>query len=98
MFRIEPMWLTRLPLSEVGGWQIVAGYELFFREAREDFEYEIPHILRSSGIIEWQRLQHHWYKLVLQTPDGAEHELRPTGNHEMYSGFGPSPSVSLGAF
>jgi RHS repeat-associated protein len=72
--------------SDAGGWQIGGGYGLFFREAREDFSYQLP--VDSSQGYEWHRLtDHNWYKLVLRTPDGAEHELRPSGAHEMYYGL-----------
>jgi hypothetical protein len=76
-------------IPNFGGWTIGGSYELFTRDARRDFNYLIPPAPEpnDSALLEYQRLtQHNWVKLVLRTPDGAEHELRPTGNHEMYVG------------
>ena len=78
-------------VSDAGGWHVNGGYALFPREAPEDFAYQIPPPPNQSdpeAVLEYQRLtQHNWYKLVLRTPDGAEHELRPAGgSYHMYGG------------
>ncbi|HEV7746336.1 MAG TPA: hypothetical protein VGO56_15175, partial [Pyrinomonadaceae bacterium] len=85
---------------DFGGWVIGGSYRLFTRVASMDFDYAIPPPPEpgSSELAEWQRLQHPWYKLVLQTPDGAEHELRPIGNHEMYQGVDHPRSYLWGYF
>jgi RHS repeat-associated protein len=77
-------------LSDAGGWRIGGAYNLTIRSARDEVFYQdppSPDPNDSAAVAEWQRLQYNWYKVVLQTPDGAEHELRPTGNHEMYVGL-----------
>jgi RHS repeat-associated protein len=78
-------------LSDTGGWSLFGGYVIFTRDAREDFNYQIPPSpdpSDSEAVVEYNRLtQHNWYKVVLRTPDGAEHELRPAGtNFQMYGG------------
>jgi hypothetical protein len=69
-----------------GGWSIGAAYRLFFRNANEDLQrLSYP---PNSGLQPWERdllNNHEWYKVVLQTPDGAEHEFRPLG-HSSYTG------------
>ena len=78
-------------LSDAGGWNVGGGYVVVVRDARDDFNYQLPPSPDPSdgtAVAEYQRLtQHNWYKVLLRTPDGAEHELRPSGgNFEMYGG------------
>jgi RHS repeat-associated protein len=64
--------------SERGGWSVGGGYRVILRDAKEDFEYLVPPYSESIHN-EWHRLNdHNWKKVILITPDGAEHELRPS--------------------
>lgn len=72
--------------SERGGWQIGGGYWVTIRDARDDFDYQIPPF-SAEFYQEWLRLtNYHWWKVVLITPDGSEHELRPTEPAAVYYG------------
>jgi RHS repeat-associated protein len=64
--------------SARGGWSVGGGYRIIFRDAKEDFDYLVPPY--SEGIHnEWHRLNdHNWKKVILITPNGEEHELRPS--------------------
>jgi RHS repeat-associated protein len=65
-------------LSDQGGWSIGGKYRIEIRSARyDDYYYLIPPY-NQIDYAEYQRLGWGWYKVVLITPDGAEHELRPT--------------------
>lgn len=70
-------------LSDAAGWSFGGTYSVFIRDAREDFDYQIPSSADpndSWAVIEFQQLtQYNWQKMMLRTPDGAEHELRPSG-------------------
>ncbi|MEK6304172.1 MAG: hypothetical protein AABO41_26085 [Acidobacteriota bacterium] len=70
-----PNFVEDLPqLSLDGGWRIGAGYTVAFHDAREDFDAQPP----SIEDVEYCRLTGNFFlKLVLTTPDGATHELRP---------------------
>jgi hypothetical protein len=85
-------------LSDAGGWQIGGGYGLFIRDARDDVAYQALPYWGSSEDPEYQRMLHNWYKVVLRTPDGAEHDLHPTGNHEMYFGLDHPRTYMWGYF
>ena len=69
-----------------GGWSIGGAYAIQFRNANEDFtrlQYG-----QNSGLQQWELdllNNHQWWKVVLFTPDGAEHELRPL-NYGSYYG------------
>lgn len=80
-YRVDTPQLT--DTGTVGGWSFEGGYAIFPRDARDDFNYEIPPGADPNdpyAMIEFQQLtQHNWWKMVLRTPDGAEHELRPSG-------------------
>lgn len=76
-----------------GGWQLTAGYRIDFREATEDVEYLVPDTWPGGCETDYQeylRLQQHWYKVMLTTPDGAEHELRPLDTNAYYGYNGGS--------
>jgi RHS repeat-associated protein len=63
--------------SDAGKWRIGGAYGITFRESRADFDWEdpVPGDPDEGILIN----QHNWYKVLLSTPDGAEHELRPLG-------------------
>ena len=68
-----------------GGWGIGGGrYRLTFRNATQDVNYLRPP--QDCDAQEWQLLGNQWWKLILITPDGAEHELRPTDGYQSYGG------------
>src|SRR5882672_1086093 len=77
-------------LSDVGGWSVGGAYAILIRDAREDVDYVTPPSPDpndSWAVLEYQLLtQYTWRKLVLRTPDGAEHELKPnSGNYYAYN-------------
>jgi RHS repeat-associated protein len=82
-------WVVSNPqLSDIGGWTITAGYRIVFRAKEEDYAYVRPNAppsVNCEGDLEEQlRLQSTYYRTILITPDGAEHELRPTGTYQHY--------------
>lgn len=65
-------------LSDLGGW-FGGGYQIYFRNSEEDFDrLWYP---GNSGL-SYQELEvlnnNQWWKVVLVTPDGGEHEFRAT--------------------
>jgi hypothetical protein len=86
-----PSWVIDTPqLSDLGGWRIPVGYQIVFRNAHDDFDYEMPAQPPTpdceTDVQEQARLQSQYYRVILITPDGAEHELRPTDNYATYGG------------
>ena len=86
-----PSWVIDTPqLSDLGGWRIPVGYQIVFRNAHDDFDYEMPAQPPApdceTDVQEQARLQSQYYRAILITPDGAEHELRPTDNYATYGG------------
>ena len=86
-----PSWVIDTPqLSDLGGWRIPVGYQIVFRNAHDDFDYEMPAQPPTpdceTDVQEQARLQSQYYRAILITPDGAEHELRPTDNYATYGG------------
>jgi len=84
-------WVVNTPqLSERGGWQIFGGYSLIWRNATEDYNYVRPDPPPTESCepvtSEQLLLQSNWYRLLLVTPDGAEHELRPV-DYTAYPGY-----------
>jgi RHS repeat-associated protein len=87
-------WVTDTPqVSDRGGWTIGGGgYALFFRNAHEDFDYAVPNPPNGGSDCEANLTERvllsgsQWYKLILLTPDGAEHEMRPL-DKTAYEGF-----------
>jgi RHS repeat-associated protein len=64
--------------SDRAGWSVGGGYSIIFRDARDDFDYQVPPYDVNIHN-EWHRLaDYNWKKVILLTPDGAEHELRPS--------------------
>ena len=70
-------------LSDQGGWRISGQYEIEIRDARMDFDYQLPAVGDEPD--RSLMLNYNWYRVVLRMPDGAEHELRPLG-HSPFSG------------
>jgi RHS repeat-associated protein len=63
--------------SDAGKWIVGGAYGIVFRESRADFNWQDPLAGDpDEGILVGQ---HNWFKVLLSTPDGAEHELRPLG-------------------
>jgi RHS repeat-associated protein len=84
-----------------GGWSIGGGYAITFDEARDEFDYEIPPPADPAdpeAVNELQSLsQNNWYKVTLRTPEGAEHQLSPTGGgFQVYGGVGHPRSYLWG--
>lgn len=73
-------------VSDIGGWRVgKVGYGLRFRNAREDFSYATPS--QTQEPTEWALLNGvNYYKVVLTTPDGAEHDLLPFSATGWYNG------------
>jgi len=66
--------VSELQQSDSGGWRIGAGYSISFESVTWDYDFETPstedpnyNLITSSQ----------WVKVILTTPDGAKHELRP---------------------
>lgn len=73
--------------SDRGGWSVGGKYEIIFRDARDDFDYQVPPYDVNIHN-EWHRLaDHSWKKVILVTPDGAEYELRPSDAAVAYYGI-----------
>jgi RHS repeat-associated protein len=90
-------------LSDVGGWEIGGTYEIFTRDVREDFNYVFPPYLNPNdpvSVYEYGLLINTtWLKTILRTPDGAEHELRPSGgNYLTYPGSSQTRPYLLGYY
>ncbi len=83
-------------LSDLGGWRISGQYEIEIRDARSEFDYQLPPVEDEPDYSLMNN--YNWYKVVLRTPDGAEHELRPMDHSPfggvrtfMYSYYSASP-------
>lgn len=83
---------STLQLGDSGGWRISGGYNLSIHHVNEDHQ----------GVPPADEQDPDWYfteyrsKMILTTPDGAKHELRPVdyasypsgqGNHDYQRGF-----------
>ncbi|HKO35499.1 MAG TPA: hypothetical protein VJV21_03410, partial [Pyrinomonadaceae bacterium] len=79
-------------LSEQGGWRISGQYELEIRDARSDFDYQLPPVADEPDYSLMNNFN--WYRVVLRMPDGAEHELRPMD----YSPYNGGRSFLFGYF
>ncbi|MET0649343.1 MAG: RHS repeat-associated core domain-containing protein [Pyrinomonadaceae bacterium] len=71
----------------LGGWRITGKYRIVIRDASQDYGYQIPPNQSMTTADDWAALQYRWYKAVLVTPDGAEHELRPTDSINYYGNY-----------
>ncbi len=74
-------------LSDLGGWRVTGRYRISLRDASADYSYQVPPNQSMTTADDWVALQYRWYKAVLVTPDGAEHELRPTDSNNYYGNF-----------
>jgi len=84
--------VDRPELSDQGGWQISGQYQLEIRPAYFDFDYQLPQVWDEPDYTLMNNYS--WYRVVLRTPDGAEHELRPTD----YSPFTGNKSFLYGYY
>jgi RHS repeat-associated protein len=76
-------------LSDVGGWRISGQYQVIIRNAHEDYDYLTSIPPGSIPYAEYMlRMSYSWFKVVLQMPDGSEHELRPV-DYSPYSASEP---------
>jgi hypothetical protein len=72
--------------SASGGWTIGGTYSIVFRNSNDDFD-RVQYI-EASGLSQGERdllNNFQYWKVLLITPDGAEHELRPL-DYGSYSG------------
>ncbi|MFL6257379.1 MAG: discoidin domain-containing protein, partial [Pyrinomonadaceae bacterium] len=69
-----------------GGWSVSARYDIVKRDGHADFDYLLP--LSNEGPENQRLSQYSWWKFMVRTPDGAEHELVPTGSgFQVYGGI-----------
>ncbi|MEW6362857.1 MAG: hypothetical protein AB1477_12175, partial [Acidobacteriota bacterium] len=74
-----------LTTSNNGGWRIGGTYQLIFRSARDDYEYIWPDGELCFGN-DFYTMTGIFFKPVIISPDGSEHELRISGNYQLYPG------------
>ncbi len=67
------------------GWKIGAEYEIFFRDANEDYDYIEPDLSTCYGD-EWYHMMGLFFKPMIRMPDGSEHALLIDGSFPAYSG------------
>ena len=76
--------VSDLQLSGVSGWRVGATYQISFEDDDWDYDWMAP----APNDPEYNLLtQNRWTKVVLTTPDGAEHELRPVDYGSYTDGF-----------
>ena len=75
-----------------GGWRVTGQYSIDIRDARQDFDYQIPPVGDEPDRTLLNN--YNWYKVMLVMPDGAEHELRPVD----YSPFNGGRSYLFGYY
>src|SRR6185295_11174420 len=74
---------VRSDLQMAGGWTVGGQYQISFQSISWDYQF-----LLSPGDPEYNEIaQHRWTKVVLTTPDGATHELRPMDYQSYQDGF-----------
>ncbi len=74
--------VDNLQLSDAGGWKIGAAYSLTYQDSRASYDWIQP---TNPSDPDYALLQYQWGKMMLMTPDGAEHELRPV-DYQPFSG------------
>jgi hypothetical protein len=84
-----PSWIVNTPqASDLVCWRISGSYAISFLNAHDDFDFAVPESTAdcesNSQEVSW--LQTQWYRAIITTPDGAEHELRPTDGYTSYGG------------
>lgn len=67
------------------GWRIGGRYEVFFRDANEDYDYIEPDNQQCFGY-EWYHMMGRFFKPMLRMPDGSERELVIDGYYPTYAG------------
>jgi RHS repeat-associated protein len=73
--------------SDRGGWRVGGSYAIYFRDAHDDVDYRYSSQTCEPTPQDYNLLTgYRWYKVTLNTPDGAEHELRPTDYQSGYDG------------
>jgi RHS repeat-associated protein len=73
--------------SDRGGWRVGGSYAIYFRDAHDDVDYRYSSQTCEPTPQDYALLTgYRWYKVTLNTPDGAEHELRPTDYQPGYDG------------
>lgn len=72
--------------GESGGWRIGGQYEIVFRKAREEYDYALPANDGPCYGIEFYLMQGRFFKPILRTPDGSEHEMRIDSRFRTYTG------------
>jgi hypothetical protein len=70
-----------------GGWQIGGGYQLFFRDAHEDYDY-LPADSEACYGYDFYFMQGKFFKPMIRMPDGSEHELRMLNYYPTYDSMG----------
>jgi len=73
--------------SPTGGWRIGAMYEIFYRDAHEDYNYLMADSEECYGY-EFNHMAGNFFKPMLRLPDGSEHELRIAGSFPKYNALG----------
>ncbi len=73
--------------NTTGGWRIGGGYDVFFRDAHDDYNYLSPLNHTCDGA-EYDYMQGWFFKPILVTPDGSEHEMRMDASYDTYSPLG----------
>ena len=73
------------PNEGSAGWRIGSTYQIFFRDANEDYDYIEPDSEQCFGY-EWYHMQGRFFKPMLRMPDGSERELRLDGYLPQYPG------------
>ncbi|MGH9905033.1 MAG: hypothetical protein ACRD8U_05535 [Pyrinomonadaceae bacterium] len=95
----DPVYAVSVPqISENGGWRIGGAFSIVAKPASDDYAY-IP----NPEDPEYQLLFQPWAKVILNTPDGATHELRPLdywpyqGSHEYLIGYYDANPTNTGS-
>jgi RHS repeat-associated protein len=76
--------VSNLTLSNNGGWRVGPAYTIAFESITEEYNFLPP----SGNDPEYNLItSNNWRKVVLTTPDGATHELRPIDYAPYNDGF-----------
>ncbi|HEV7646099.1 MAG TPA: hypothetical protein VGO50_19340 [Pyrinomonadaceae bacterium] len=76
--------------AEGSGWKIGGAYEIFYRDAYDDYAYKVPENNICWTQSEYTAMQSRYFKPMLRMPDGSEHDLR----FESYIDTYPSGGVT----
>jgi RHS repeat-associated protein len=83
-----PQMYTTSVVNGTDPWTVGGRYQIEFRNAKVDFDYQDPTDIECFGI-EYAAMSGGFFRPVLRTPDGSEHEMRI----EQFS-FGAYPSYT----